>query len=129
MNGSNTTAALITRTPSGTDDYGQVTYTETYTVLPGIFWPAGSSESTQGQDQVRWQNTLCVPTGTDVSAVDAVIPQVILDGQGEPVLDDDDHPQGDRFEVAGEPAAWPANPFSGWQPPFSVVLQLNRETG
>lgn len=129
MSSANTTAALITRTKSGTDPYGNDVVTETFTVLQGVFWPAGSSESRQGGDQVRWHDTLCLPDGTDVSAIDAAIPQVVVDASGNPVLDGNGNPQGDRFEVTGQPTVWPAHPRTRWRPAFPVVLELDRVTG
>lgn len=125
----NTTAALLTRTRTGTDEFGAAVYTETATVLDGIFWPAGSSEARNGQDQVSWSDTLCLPADTDVAAVDAVIPQVVLDADGNPVLDGNGKVQGDPFEVNGKPTVWPANPFSGNTPDYPVVVELRRVTG
>lgn len=125
----NTLAALVHRDESAKDEYGNQTFTETFTVLEGIYWPADSSEATAGQDQVRWHETVCLPTGTDVSAIDAVIPRVLVDANGDPVLDGDGHPQGTKFEVDGQPAAWPATPMSGWSSEFAVVIQLGKELG
>lgn len=129
MNGANTLAALIRRTKTGADAYGKAIFTEVFTVLPGIYWPASSTEAAVGQDQIVWHETVCLPTGTDVSAIDAVIPQVTLDSDGQPLLDGNGHPQGRRVEVDGQPTDWPANPFDGDQGPFSVVLQLTGAAG
>jgi hypothetical protein len=123
----NTRAVLLTRTAAGRDAYGEVTYTETFTMVPAIYWPAGTFENHQAQDQITWRDTLCLPDGTDVTAIDAVIPQPLLDGTGDPVLDGDGHPQGDRFEIEGNPTPWPANPMSTWRPDFPVVLELQRQ--
>lgn len=130
MNGANTLAALVRRTISGRDGYGKDVYTETVTTTPGIYSPTGTSESTVGgQDQVTDFPLLSLPTGTDVSAIDAVIPQVVVDASGGPVLDGDGQVQGVRFEVDGDPQVWPPNPWSGWQSAFSVDLRLRRVAG
>lgn len=123
----NTTAALIQRTASSRDEYGVVVYTESATLSPAIFWPAGSFENHQAQDQITWHDTLCLPDGTDVTAIDAVIPEVLLDSDGQPILDENDEMQGDRFEIEGQPTVWPASPMSGWRADFPVVLELQRQ--
>lgn len=126
----NTTACLIRRSPTGTDSYGNVTYGETYIAYPGIWWPAGSTEATDRQDQVTWKDTLCLPASADVTtAIDAAIPEALADGSGNLILDGDGKPQGDRFSVVGQPNVWPTNPFSGWRPDFPIELILTRETG
>lgn len=120
MTSPNTTAALVSRAVTGKDAYGNDVYGETVTLLPAIWWPAGSSEAVQGQDQVTWSDTICFPTGTPVAATDVVIPQAqTVNGTVE----------GDRYAVNGQPAAYPPSPFGGWQPPYSVVVQLKRVTG
>jgi hypothetical protein len=70
---------------------------------------------------------VCLPTGTDVSAVDRVIVPVAVDSGGQPVLADG-VPAGEEYQVDGTPAAYP--PTAGrWQHPFSVVVQLRRTAG
>jgi hypothetical protein len=125
----NTVAALISKTRSGADAYGQDVFTESYTVMPALFSPGGSTETVFGQDQVVTSPTLYLPTGTPVQAIDAAIPQVLVDSAGAPVLDGSGHPQGVRYDVDGLPSAWPANPFTGWQPALSVVVRLKGATG
>lgn len=126
----NTVAALVRRTASGRDEFGNhSTFTEAITTMPAIYAPGASVETADGGDTVVTQPTVYLPTGADVSAIDAVIPHVIVDGSGDPVLDGDGRAQGDRYEVDGQPNAWPPNPFSGWQPPFSIEVHLKRVTG
>lgn len=125
----NTVAALITRAQSGGDAYGNVTYTETAVAHPALYWPGGSAETVKGQDQVVWHASVCLPTGTVVTAVDEVIPQAVTDASGNLILDGDGKAQGERFQIDGEPQTWPANPFTGIQGPFTVVLTLTRTTG
>jgi hypothetical protein len=50
-------------------------------------------------------------TGTDVAAIDSVTVG------------------GLAYEVSGDPSSWPPNPFSGWQPDYSVEVRLRRVTG
>lgn len=126
----NTTAAVGVRAWAGIGDDGEPTYTTTWTVYDeAIWWPSGSREGLAGQDQVTWEDTLCLPTGTVVDAAAVVIPVVTLDESGAVVhLQDGVTPAGDQYEVNGQPAAWPAG-GSGWQPPFSVVVHLQRQAG
>ena len=129
MTDSNTVAALIRRTKNGRDRYNQDQYSETATTFAAIYAPGGSSEQVNGQDTVTIQPTVYAPTGTDVSAIDAVIPQVVVDDNGDPVLDEDGLPQGDRYEVDGQATVWPPNPFGGFQSDYSVEIRLKRSTG
>lgn len=99
------------RTVSGQDAFGNDVYSVTEETTDGIFAPGGSVEQVQGQDVVITQPTVYLRTGTSVAAVDAVT----VGG-----LD---------YEVSGEPAAWPPNPFTGRQPEFSVEVRLRRTTG
>jgi hypothetical protein len=99
------------RTVSGQDSFGNDTYIVTTETVDGIYAPGASAEQVQGQETVTTQPTVYLRTGTDVSAVDAVT----IFGQ--------------TYEVDGEPSAWPPNPFTGWQPEFSVVVPLRRVTG
>ena len=134
MTSPNTRAALGTVTPGGTDDYGNpVPASITWTVLDAIWWPGGSSERVNGQDQVTWANTVCFPAGTVVKATDKVIPVPVLDADGDLVLGDDgvtplSADGGKPFQVDGQPSAYPAN-TAGWQHPYSVVCALTRTTG
>jgi hypothetical protein len=99
--------------PTGKDGYGNDTYTPTPTVVPGcVFAPGGSTESVQGQDRVIDQPTVYAPTGTPATAYD----QATVPGYG-------------TCDVDGKPGAWPPNPFTGWQPPNSVVIKLKAVTG
>jgi hypothetical protein len=102
---------FVQRVKSGTDVLGNDVFTPTSMTIDGVFAPGGSVETVQGQDVVVMQPTVYLPTGTVVGAVDAV--QVA----------------GATYEVDGQPNAWPPNPFSGWQPPYSVEVKLKRVTG
>lgn len=125
----NTKAALGRVTQTGTDDYGDPVYSTVWALFDGIWWPGGSREVVGGQDQVTWHNTVCLPTGTVVKSTDTVIPVVTLDEFGNVLyLGDGTTPQGDQFVVDGQPTPWPAN-SAGWQHPFSVVVNLTRQTG
>lgn len=105
------TVTLVGRAKSGTDTLGNDVFAETSTDSPGIFAPGGSTEQLQGQDVVTDQPAVFLPTGTSVAVIDAVV----VGGQ--------------RFEVDGEPNIWPPNPFTGWQPEYSVQVKLRRVTG
>lgn len=102
---------LTSRTVSGRDPLGNDVYTTTVTTVDGIFAPGSSAELVQGQDVVTTQPTVFLPTGSDLSAVDAV------------------KVNGLQFEVDGDPNVWPPNPYTGWQPEFSVEVKLRRVTG
>lgn len=128
MNG-NTTVALIARAISGEDAFGNDIYAEIVSACRGVFAPGSSSELIQGQDTVIDKPTVYLPTGTDVSAVDAVIPQAVTDSTGALILDGTGKPQGVRYNVDGSPDAWPPSPFSGWVADFSVVVVLEKVTG
>lgn len=126
---SNAVVGLIKREIAGRDAQGNYVYSETLTALPGIYAPGGTTELLNGQDIVTALPEVYLPTGTDVTAIDVVIPQLVVDSSGVPVLDGQGNGQGERYEVNGKPSAWPPNPFSGWQPDISVVVPLKRVTG
>lgn len=102
------TVTLITRAVTGQDNYGNDIYGETTSTVVGAFAPAGSSELVQGQDTVIDRPTVYLPSGTDVSAVDAV--QI----------------NGDRYQVVGTPNDW-SSPFTGWA--AGVEVRLEKVTG
>lgn len=113
------TTALLTvtfirkGTPTGRDARGNDMFTPVSTDVAGcLFAPATSSEVTLGGDTVTTPATVYAPTGTEVSAID----QIDVPGYG-------------LFEVDGTPEVWPANPFTGWQPPRNVVIRLKQVTG
>lgn len=85
---------LITRTRTGRDGDGNATYTTVAATLRGAFAPAGSIETVQGQDQVVTQDTVYLPPGTQVHAVDQVIVNSVT------------------YEVDGSPNSW-RNPYTG----------------
>jgi hypothetical protein len=102
---------LTGRTVSGRDAFGNDVYTTIQTTLDGVFAPGPSVEQVQGRDVVTTQPTVYLPTGTDASAVDSLT----IDGLA--------------YEIDGEPNVWPPNPFTGWQPAYSVEVKLRRVTG
>ena len=104
------TVTLIRRVVSGTDpEYGNDTYTETREdVALCVIAPASSSEVFQFTEQTSDSVMLYLPTGTDVSFLDAVL----IDG--------------DKYEVAGNSQTF-ISPFSGHVSP--VVVRLSRVTG
>lgn len=129
MAGANTRAALGTVTRGEKDGHGNPVMTVSWSFYDGIWWPGSSTEAIEGQDQVTWNNTVCLPTGTTVQAVDVLIPVVTVDEDGQPVYAMDGiTPLGDQFVVDGQPAVWPSN-AAGWRHPYSVVVTLTRKTG
>lgn len=84
---------IVTRADSGTDELGNVTFTDTETVTVGELQQRRRSETPDGGlAETSW--TLFLPAGTAIGANDRV--QV----------------DGDTFEVDGDP--WPVrNPRSG----------------
>lgn len=102
---------LKTRVKSGEDNFGNDVFTETDLPTQGVFAPGSSAELVQGQDVVTTQPTVYLPTGTDVSAIDALTVN------------------GLQFEVDGAPMVWPPHPMTGWQPDYSVEVRLRRVTG
>lgn len=98
---------IIKRIKAAPDTFGNDTWTEQRTDLRGVYDAGGSAELLQGQDLLTVQPTVVVPTGTDVSYIDAMeVPT-----------------GGERFEVDGKPNA-PVNPFTGWAP--GIVIRLKR---
>lgn len=98
---------FVSRTASGTDDYGNATYTETSRTVPGLYAPEGSVEATGGQDQVVSQEQVLVP-----------------DPPSELVVKSTDRVQvaslpGVSFEVTGRAQMWAPG----------LVVPLSRVTG
>lgn len=102
------TLTIVVRTLSGVDIDGNDTYTTANTQVPGAFAPGGFSEVQQGGDTVTATPEALLPTGTDVTAIDAVIAR------------------GDTYEVTGTPQDW-QSPFTGWAP--GIVVKLEKVTG
>lgn len=99
----------ISRTPSGVDDYGNDTYTETETATTAVFAPGSSTELTDGRDTVIQQPSLYgVDVDLPVKATDAFL----IDA--------------DRFQVDGDPQKY-RSPFTGWAP--GQVIPLRRVVG
>lgn len=112
-----TPITLIRRSVVGTDELGVNIYSETPTVVHGIFAPSSgssgtssTSESTDARDQITSQPTVFLPD-VDLTAIDRV--EVL----------------GLSYEVDGEPLNWPANPVSGWRPELPLEVSLRRVTG
>lgn len=126
-----TPCALVKRTASGsTDSMGNDVDTETVTMTAGVFSPGSSAEVAYGNnDQVTTQPTEYLPADVSPTAFDYLVPDVLVDGSGNPVLDGNGKVQGTKYEIDGQPAVWPASPFSGWRPDLPVVVRLRRVTG
>lgn len=112
--------AVITRTEAGRDGDGNTTWTESAALVVGLFAPGFSSEQTAGQDQVATQpEAILQPGQAAVHAGDAFVPDPVLNGTGQLVLDDDGKVQGERYEVDGNPESWEPG----------TVVRLKRVTG
>lgn len=126
---------LVRRTVTGQDAHGNDIVTAAITVVVGGLWQPGPSGevTTGGQDQVIVQPTVNLPDGVDVTALDAVIPNIpvvsVTASPLEPALDADGKPQGVVYEVDGDPLVWPSSPFSAWRPPFPIQVSLRRVKG
>lgn len=103
---------VVARTVTGQNSDGGDIYTDTTTVVDGVFAPGGSTETTQAGDTVVTQPTVYLP-----APAPAAIDQVIVGGV--------------TYEVQGDPADWSIqpNPFTGWVPDLPVVVPLRRVTG
>jgi hypothetical protein len=104
------TVTWVSRVKSGVDDYGNDTFTPTSTTITAIFAPGGSAELTQGGDTV-----------TDKPMLYDVDPSLPVGSNDAFVVD------GASYEVDGDPAKYPPNPFDGWQ--VGQVVPLRRVTG
>lgn len=115
---------LLRPSGAGRNTDGSRTRASTYTELTippdpdgplPAFAPAGSTETIGGQDTVTQQDTLYLPTGTDVQATDVVL----IDGSlatGQP-------DGGELYQVDGRPSVW-VSPFPGnWAPGIAATLQ------
>lgn len=100
-----TTVTLVSRTRSGTDAYGNDTWTTTETAIGGcVVWPRTSSELVQGQDTVIVGLNLLAPAGTVIQPTDQV------------------KVAGTLYEVDGQPGDW-TNPFTSWDAGVQVALK------
>jgi hypothetical protein len=104
------TVTLIRRIVSGTDpEYGNDLYSETREdVALCVIAPANSSETFSFTEQTDDTVMVYLPTGTDVSYLDAVLIN------------------GDKYEVMGNAQSF-ISPFSGHNSP--VQVRVNRVTG
>lgn len=104
------TVTLRTRTRSGTDAYGNDTFTTADTAVDGCaFDPGSSSELVQGQDTTIRHPAVYLPVGVDAPAA---IDEVIVAGV--------------TYQVDGAPETY-SNPFTGTV--FGTVVRLEGVTG
>jgi hypothetical protein len=111
------TATLLIERVTGTDSDGNDVSTEVEVQVPGsVFAPTGSTELIQGQDTVIQNPTYYLGA---------------VDDAGQPVApkatDKVRRPNGDVYDIDGEPQVYPPNPFSG--DVVGPVLRLERVTG
>lgn len=99
---------VITRTKSGTDAYGNDTFTETSVAVVGAFDPTIGLEQTNGRDTVVTQPQALLPYGTVLTSTSVLVIR------------------GDKYEVDGSPDYW-RSPFTGWQ--AGLAVPLKRVTG
>lgn len=106
-----TTPVTVTgRLVTGQDSDGNDVYSDTTATIGGVFDPGGSSERLAGGDTVITQPTVYLPLPAP-KAVDTVT-----------VL-------GRVYQIDGDVAVWPPNPFTGGVSPFPVVARLKAVTG
>ena len=94
---------LLANGASVVNEYGDPVPSQTATTVTGAFSPGVSVED-QADDTASSQPTVYLPSGTDVSWVDAV--QV----------------RGVTYQVDGAPRVW-VHPFTGWQAGVEVRLR------
>lgn len=100
------TVTIKNRVVSGTDDFGNDTYSFTeQTVGPCSVQPSTSREVQTATDQVITGMVVFMPYNTQIGYLDAFI----VDGV--------------EYEVQAEPETW-SSPFSGHTAPIRVVGQL-----
>jgi hypothetical protein len=103
------TVTIQRRAVSGTDAYGDDQYSiTTVDVFPCSVQYGGSSEIVEGTDQLNADISVYVPSGTDVSYIDALL----IDGV--------------QYEVQGQPMQG-ISPFTGGRPP--ILIRANKVTG
>jgi hypothetical protein len=102
------TVTLVRRAVSGTDEYGNDTFTETQEDIPlCVVAPTGGSELIQFTDQVNDPMQVWLPAGTDLTYLDAIIFE------------------GLKYEVQGNPNSF-TSPFSGHISPVQIsVLRVS----
>lgn len=108
---------------------GSDVYTESVTMTAGVFTPGSSAEIVSGGDRVTTQPTEYLPADVKVSATDVLVPDVVVDSAGNPVLDGNGKVQGTRYEVDGDPRPYPVSPWTGWRPALPVVVALRKVSG
>jgi SPP1 family predicted phage head-tail adaptor len=96
------TVTIVRRTVSGTDSFGNDTYTSVNEdVQYCSIQPAASRENLDFSDQLTSDVVVFVPYGTDVEYIDAII----VDGV--------------QYEVRAQPDVW-RSPFSGSTAPVRI---------
>lgn len=65
------TVVLHRRSPSGYDDYGNVTYTDSSTTITGVaIWPESATEVIQNAERTRSVYVALFPANVDIQAID-----------------------------------------------------------
>lgn len=100
---------LTIERPAGTNRYGDPLPATEHTIDDCVLAPAGSSETTDRQNQVTARTTAYAPPGADVRATDRVR-----------------LPDGTRWQVDGEPQRY-RSPFATGS--GLCVINLERVTG
>jgi hypothetical protein len=103
------TMAIVTRTVTGTDSYGNDVYSPVESPIYGAFAPQGSTELVQGRETVLTHDTVYLEVGTAV-----------------PKPTDQVRRAGVLYDIDGTPRTY-QNPFTGFVP--GPVLSLLRVTG
>ena len=104
------TVIVVRRVVTGADSYGNDVLSETRTPVGGCaISPAFSSEEVNGTEQVVVNTAIHMPSGTDVTDIDALI-----------------GPDGMEYEVIGIPDTW-QSPFTGTQ--SMVEVKVKKVTG
>lgn len=99
---------IVTRVKSGTDDYGDDTFTESTVTVSGAFDPTIGIEYTGSGDTVVTNPQALLPYDAPVTSTSVLVIR------------------GDRYEVDGEPNQW-RSPFTGWE--AGLAVPLKRVTG
>lgn len=108
------TVTRVRRTRSGTDAYGDPTYTVDTCVLVGAYTFPRTSDDVAGvgRDGVMVGLTLHAPHSSDLHRSD--------------LIEDDRHVDDDgaveRWRIVGDVADW-TSPLTGWRPPLVVSLE------
>ena len=124
-----TPIAILRESVSGTDAYGSDTRSESVLMTAGVFAPGASAEIVQGGDVVTTQPTVYLRGDVVPLATDVAVPDVVVDGSGNPVLDGNGKVQGTRYQVDGDPSVYGASPLTSTTSPLPVTVPLRKVTG